>query len=82
MFLGTYITETLRRIPKIPDRAAMICDQCHEVTDYTADPHCPRGGLRELLAHWRWVRDDQKHLTQVDQPSNRAMQRTAPRCDA
>ena len=75
MFLGMYIMQTLRRIPKYPDRAAMICDQCHEVTDYTTDQHCPCGGRRELLAHWRWVRDDQRHLSQVDEPSNQAMER-------
>jgi hypothetical protein len=57
MFLGMYVLQLLRRIPKIPDRAAMICDQCHQVTDYTTDPHCPCGGRLELLAHWRWVRD-------------------------
>jgi hypothetical protein len=62
MLVAMYFAQTLRRIPKYPDHAAMICDRCHEITDYTTDPHCPCGGRRELLAHWRWVRDDQKPI--------------------
>jgi len=60
MFVTLYISQVVRRIPKIPDRAAMICGQCHEVTDYGTDPHCHCGGHRELLAHWRWISDDPK----------------------
>ena len=66
MFLGLYLTQILRRIPKIPDRAAMICDQCHEVTDYTTDPHCSCGEHLELLAHWRWVPGDEKRPSYVE----------------
>src|ERR1043165_519770 len=33
MFLSLYLTQIFRRIPKIPDKSAMICDQCHEITD-------------------------------------------------
>ncbi len=55
MFLGLYLTQVLRRIPKIPDKSAMICDECHEITDYTTDERCPCGGRLELLMHWTWL---------------------------
>jgi hypothetical protein len=55
MFLGLYLTQISRRIPKIPDKSAMICDRCHEITDYTTEARCPCGGRRELLMHWTWI---------------------------
>lgn len=55
MFASLYLTQIFRRIPKIPDKAAMICDQCQRITDYTTDSRCPCGGHLELLAHWTWV---------------------------
>src|ERR1044072_7199904 len=55
MFLGLYLTQLFRRIPKIPDRSAMICDRCHTITDYKTDQRCPCGGRFELLMHWTWV---------------------------
>ncbi len=66
MFLGLYFTQIFRRIPKIPDKSAMICDQCRRVTDYTTDPHCPCGGHLELLTHWTWVPDDETKSARVD----------------
>ena len=58
LFLALYVPQIVRKIPKLPDRAAMLCDRCQEVTDYSTDPHCHCGGHRELLAHWHWVPDD------------------------
>jgi hypothetical protein len=55
MFLGLYLTHVFRRIPKIPDKSAMICDECHEITDYATDERCSCGGRLELLMHWTWV---------------------------
>lgn len=55
MFLGRYLTQIFRRIPKIPDKSAMICDRCHAITDYTTDQRCPCDGRFELLMHWTWV---------------------------
>ena len=66
MFLGLYIAQIVRRIPKIPDRSAMICGRCQQITDYTTDSQCPCGGHRELLAHWTWVADDDKQSARVN----------------
>ncbi len=65
MFLVFYLPQLIRRTPKYPDRDAMICEHCHEVTDYTTDLTCRCGGRRELLRHWRWVPDDSKPAVRV-----------------
>ena len=57
MFLGLYLTQVFRRVPKLPDKSAMICDRCHTITDYTTDERCPCGGRWELLMHWTWRPD-------------------------
>ena len=66
MFLALYIAQIVRRVPKIPDRSAMICGRCQQITDYTVDTQCSCGGHRELLAHWTWVPDDDKQSARVD----------------
>ena len=66
MFLGLYIGQIARRIPKIPDRSAMICVRCKQITDYTTDTQCPCGGHCELLAHWTWVPDRDQQSARVD----------------
>jgi hypothetical protein len=55
MFLVFYLPQILRRRVKYPDRDAMICDQCHDVRDYTVDRQCRCGGRLEPLRHWMWV---------------------------
>ena len=55
MFLVFYVPQILRRHVKYPDRDAMICDRCHEISDYTADLGCRCGGRLEPLRHWRWL---------------------------
>jgi hypothetical protein len=55
MFLSLYLTQVFRRIPKVPDKSAMICDRCHTITDYQTDQRCACGGRLELLMHWTWV---------------------------
>ena len=65
MFLVFYLPQLFRRTPKYPDRDAMICGRCHEVTDYTTDRLCQCGGRREFLRHWRWIPEPKRRPTDV-----------------